>query len=392
MLVRCSCTKLRKVDLLTTLITGGAGFIGTHLARLLLAKGQHVTILDNFLPQVHAGDERLPPDLAPHVRLITGDVSDQAAMSSALQGVDSVVHLAAETGTGQSMYEVTRYERTNLGGTATLYELLAKNPRHTVERIVVASSRAIYGEGAYLCVTDGVVYPPSRSVEDKMAGKFDPLCPVCGEACETVPTPESAPSQPSSFYGLTKQVQEQAAMMFGQILGIPTFGLRYQNVYGPGQSLKNPYTGILGIFCNLARAGSKMEIFEDGLESRDFVYVDDVVQATAKCLEVESTGCHVVNVGSNERTTVAHVAEQIKAFYQSSSTLEVTGAFRDGDIRHGMADLGRAKMLLGYEPQWHFDDGLHQFLEWAERYEPQLEAYQQSLKEMAEKGLLHGRS
>jgi dTDP-L-rhamnose 4-epimerase len=290
------------------------------------------------------------------------------------------------------MYEVTRYERTNLGGTATLYELLAKNPRHTVERIVVASSRAIYGEGAYLCVTDGVVYPPSRSVEDKMAGKFDPLCPVCGEACETVPTPESAPSQPSSFYGLTKQVQEQAAMMFGQILGILTFGLRYQNVYGPGQSLKNPYTGILGIFCNLARAGRKMEIFEDGLESRDFVYVDDVVQATAKCLEVESTGCHVVNVGSNERTTVAHVAEQIKAFYQSSSTLEVTGAFRDGDIRHGMADLGRAKMLLGYEPQWHFDDGLHQFLEWAERYEPQLEAYQQSLKEMAEKGLLHGRS
>lgn len=181
-------------------------------------------------------------------------------------------------------------------------------------------------------------------------------------------------------------------MMFGQVLGIPSFGLRYQNVYGPGQSLTNPYTGILGIFCNLARVGRKMEIFEDGMESRDFVYVDDVVRATAKCLEADIAGCHVVNVGSGERTSVAHVAEQVRAFYQSSSTLEVTGAFRDGDIRHGMADLRQANSLLGYEPQWHFDDGLRQFLEWAERYEPQLEAYQRSLKEMTEKGLLHGRS
>lgn len=377
---------------MSTLITGGAGFIGSHLARQLLAAGRQVTVIDNFLPQVHGGNEHLPSDLAPHVRLIVGDVSDQSAMSSALQGADSVVHLAAETGTGQSMYEVTRYERTNLGGTAMLYELLTRNPRHTVERIVVASSRAIYGEGAYRCATDGVVYPSSRSVEDKTAGKFDPLCPVCGEACEAIPTSESAPLQPSSFYGLTKQVQEQAAMMFGQVLGIPSFGLRYQNVYGPGQSLKNPYTGILGIFCNLARTGRKMEIFEDGMESRDFVYVDDVVRATAQCLEVESSGCHVVNVGSNERTTVAHVAEQIKAFYQSSSELQTTGAFRDGDIRHGLADLKRAKKLLGYEPQWSFDEGLRQFLEWAERYEPQVEAYQQSLKEMAEKGLLHGRN
>lgn len=377
---------------MTTLITGGAGFIGTHLARLLLTTGRQVTILDNFLPQVHASKRSLPADLAPHVRLVIGDVADQSAMSTALHGVDSVIHLAAETGTGQSMYEVSRYERTNLGGTAVLYELLVKNPRQAVERIVVASSRAIYGEGAYLCGNDGLVYPASRSVEAKKAGKFDPLCPVCGEVCESVPTLESAPSQPSSFYGLTKQVQEQSAVMFGRVLGIPSFALRYQNVYGPGQSLNNPYTGILGIFCNLARVGRKMEIFEDGMESRDFVYVDDVVRATAKCLDVETTDCHVVNVGSNERTTVARLAEQVKAFYQSPSALEVTGAFRDGDIRHGMADLGRAKLLLCYEPQWRFEAGLGQFLNWADRYEPQLEAYQKSLNEMAEKGLLHGRS
>ena len=228
------------------------------------------------------------------------------------------------------MYQVTRYERTNLGGTALLYELLTKNSRHTVERIVIASSRAIYGEGAYRCAKDGLVYPASRPVDDKIAGKFDPLCPLCGLACETVPTLESAPSQPSSFYGLTKQVQEQTAMMFGHVLGIPSFGLRYQNVYGPGQSLKNPYTGILGIFCNLARVGHKLEVFEDGMESRDFVYIEDVVWATARCLDIESDGCHVVNVGSNDRTTLAHVAERVKAFYQSVSPLEITGAFRDG--------------------------------------------------------------
>jgi dTDP-L-rhamnose 4-epimerase len=371
------------------LITGGAGFIGENLTRRLLALGHEVTLLDNFLPQVHAGKTTLPPDLAGHVRLVTGDVADPAVLAEGLDGQEGVVHFAAETGTGQSMYEVSRYERTNLGGSALLYEILTQKKGKKLERMVVASSRSIYGEGAYRCAKDGLVYPQPRSVEDKRAGHFDPLCPVCGGACETVPTPESAPNQPSSFYGLTKQVQEQMALIFGQALGIPTVALRYQNVYGPGQSLQNPYTGILAIFSNLARTGRKIQVFEDGLESRDFVYIDDVVQATSACITKEIQGVHAVNVGSGERTSVLEVAQQVNNFYGAQSELEVTGAFRDGDIRHGMADLSRVSALLGYEPKWKFGDGVKKFLEWANESNPSTSGYEQSLAELKGRGMLH---
>ncbi len=310
------------------LITGGAGFIGQHLTRHLLALHHEITILDNFLDQVHAGNRVLPGDLDKHVRLIVGDLADPASLRLALEGQDCIVHLAAETGTGQSMYEVSRYERTNIAGTALLYEFLSKEKRSQVGRIVIASSRAIYGEGAYRCERDGVVYPTSRSVEEKRAGRFDPLCPRCGGVCETVPTPETAPYQPSSFYGLTKQMQEQMALMFGHVLGIPTIALRYQNVYGPGQSLQNPYTGILAIFSNLARVGSPIHVFEDGLESRDFVYIDDVVRATASSMTEKNVGgVHAVNVGSGARTTVLEVAQRINAFYGGRSEVKITGGF-----------------------------------------------------------------
>jgi dTDP-L-rhamnose 4-epimerase len=287
------------------------------------------------------------------------------------------------------MYEVSRYEHTNISGTALLYELLSKESRFKVERVVVASSRAIYGEGAYRCERDGVVYPISRSVEEKRVGQFDPLCPQCGGTCETTPTPEGAPYQPSSFYGLTKQMQEQMALMFGNVLRIPTVALRYQNVYGPGQSLQNPYTGILAIFSNLARAGRPIQVFEDGLESRDFVYVDDVVRATAAAITIPLEGCHAVNVGSDRRTTILDVARLVNEFYGSPSELTITEAFRNGDIRHGMADLILARRLLGYEPRHAFSEGLQEFLTWANRSEPDLNRYERSLKEISGHGLLH---
>lgn len=372
------------------LITGGAGFIGTHLTRQLLTLGHEVTVLDNFLKQVHGDVRSLAPDNRRHVRLVLGDVADASALGSALEGVEGVVHLAAETGTGQSMYEVARYGQTNLQGTAQLYEVLAKAPSHRVQRIVVASSRAIYGEGAYRCERDGLVYPVSRSVTDKRAGRFDPLCPVCGGECRSVETPESAPFQPSSFYGLTKQVQEQMVLMFGQTLGITSVALRYQNVYGPGQSLQNPYTGILAIFSNLARTGSAIHVFEDGMESRDFVYIDDVVRATVASVLKELRGVHSVNVGSGERTSVAEVAEQINMFYGGHSNVRTTGDFRDGDIRHGVADLRLGKELLDYEPRWRFVDGLRGFLSWANESSPNTGAYERSLEEMKSRGLFHG--
>jgi dTDP-L-rhamnose 4-epimerase len=373
---------------MNVLITGGAGFIGQHLTRFLLSRHVSVTILDSFLPQVHGNEGQLPPDLAAKVRLVRGDVAEPLAMQDALQGVNRVVHLAAETGTGQSMYEVGRYARTNLEGTAQLFDVLAKTPDRKLERIVVASSRSIYGEGAYQCGRDGLVYPLPRSSAEKQAGSFDPLCPLCGGPCSATATPESAPTQPSSFYGLTKLTQEQTVLLFGQVLGIPSVALRYQNVFGPGQSLQNPYTGILAIFSNLARVGQPIRVFEDGMESRDFVHIDDVVAATATALLAPLEGCHTVNVGSGERTTVLEVAEFINAYFGGRSTVQVTGAFREGDIRHGFADLTKAQQLLLYYPNWNFREGLQHFLAWAEKSSPSTEGYEHSLTEMRERGLL----
>jgi dTDP-L-rhamnose 4-epimerase len=377
---------------LNILITGGAGFIGSRLARSLLQQGHSVTVLDNFSQQIHGSNTELTADLRQSVRLVRGDVRDREVWASTLPGHEVIVNLAAETGTGQSMYEVAKYEQVNLAGTALLYDLLGRNTDHGVERIVVASSRAIYGEGAYQCPEHGHVYPQPRMSSEKRNGLFDPVCPVCGVFCSSVPTPETAPFQPSSFYGLTKQVQEQMTLLFGQVLSIPSFALRYQNVYGPGQSLKNPYTGILAIFSNLARVGADINVFEDGEESRDFVYIDDVVRATVACVSSSEKSSYAVNVGSNERTSVMQVAQAVNHYFGGKSKVRVTGAFRDGDIRHGMADLERARVLLGYEPRVKFEDGLRSFLAWAEESEPELSSYERSLEEMKDRGLLHGRA
>ena len=372
------------------LVTGGAGFIGSHLVRTLLKEGYEVSILDNFSPQIHGTDSELPADISSDVRLVRGDVRDAADWETALENVCAVVHLAAETGTGQSMYEVARYEQVNLGGTANFYQFLTANSKNQIERVVIASSRALYGEGAYLCPNHGLIFPLPRSKEEKYIGIFDPQCPSCGGTCSPSPTPEEAPLRPLSFYGVTKQCQEQTALMFGNALRIPTFALRYQNVFGPGQSLMNPYTGILAVFSNLARAGADIKVFEDGRESRDFVYIDDVVQATVACLETAITGTHAINVGSGVRTSVLEIAHAVNDYLGNRSKITVTKAFREGDIRHALADLKLANSLLGYRPQWCFQDGLARFLAWAEEGAVQENRFQESLEEMKARNLLHG--
>lgn len=375
---------------MNVLVTGGAGFIGTNLVRGLISSHE-VTVVDCFSSQIHGENDQLPEGLQNSVRLVRGDVRDAALWAEVLPGQDAVVHLAAETGTGQSMYEVSRYEEVNLSGTALLCEELVKGRGYQIERLVVASSRAIYGEGAYRCKEHGLVYPDSRSGNEKRQGHFDPICPSCLQPIHPNPTPESAPLQPSSFYGLTKQVQEQMVLMFGRVLGISAIGLRYQNVFGPGQSLENPYTGILAVFSNLARQGRPISVFEDGEESRDFVYIDDVVEATKAALIAKIEGSHSINVGSGDRTTVLEVARGIIDFYGSSSEVKVTGSFREGDIRHGCADLKRAESLLGYKPKTSFCDGLQEFLRWAQERGSVSGASQfdQSLEEMREHRLLH---
>jgi dTDP-L-rhamnose 4-epimerase len=371
------------------LITGGAGFIGQRLAYALLKQGRHICILDNFSPQIH-GVDALPADLAGSVELIKADVRDRDAMRRALTDVDSVVHLAAETGTGQSMYEIERYFSVNVQGTATMLDLLQNEDcAKSLRSVVVASSRAVYGEGAYRCAAHGMVFPDQRGRERMSDGLFEPVCPDCGAPVSLSPTPESAPFRPMSMYGLTKQVQEQAVLLFARTRGINGFGLRYQNVYGPGQSLKNPYTGILAVFSNLARQNQPIEIYEDGLESRDFVYIDDVVEATVRSVNYQGQFVGTLNVGSGEATSVMTVAQEIKAFFDSQSAIGVTGAFRMGDIRHNIADVAKLEEVLGFVPGVPFKQGLSNFLGWAAQQAPEDKAaYLRSVSELAARGLM----
>lgn len=372
------------------LITGGAGFIGTHLARRLLREGCSVTVLDNFSRQVHGDIGSLASDLAGNVELQVGDIRDEATVVRALKGQEIVVHLAAETGTGQSMYEVLRYEDVNVRGTAVLMHCLLNDPIGSVRKVLVASSRAVYGEGKYRCHVDGIVYPKARQLEDMIDGRFEPHCSVCRSECEVVPTTEDSPLQPSSFYGLTKQMQEQTTLLFARALKVSGIALRYQNVYGPGQSLKNPYTGILAIFSNQARANQQVNIFEDGLESRDFVYVDDAVEATWRCIIADNIQSEAVNVGSGQRVPVIGVVREILDFFSSRSRVVISGAFRQGDIRHAVADLQKARELIGFDAKWRFSDGIRSFLAWSVSQELALDHYDFSLQEMRQRGLLHG--
>ena len=373
----------------TILITGGAGFIGVNLSRALLKLGISVRILDNFSPQIHS-NTNLPADIANSIELITADIRDTSSMKSALDGVSGIVHLAAETGTGQSMYEISRYFDVNVQGTATMLELIQNSTcLKSLKSIVVASSRAVYGEGAYLCSEDGIVFPGQRSRANLAVGKFEPICPICNSSLLLAATPESAPFMPMSIYGLTKQVQEQAVLLFARTHGINGFGLRYQNVYGPGQSLKNPYTGILAVFSNLARQNQSIEIYEDGLESRDFIFIDDVVEATVRSLNYDKAFVGGLNVGSGRAVSVLTVAQKIKEFFASESQITVSGAFRMGDIRHNIANVSMLKNILGLSPAITFEVGLAKFLNWAADQSPEDKvAYLRSVDELASRGLM----
>lgn len=373
----------------TVLITGGAGFIGQRVARVLLDQAVNVRILDNFNPQIHATNV-LPDDLSKHVEIFKADVRDRDTLKRALVGADALVHLAAETGTGQSMYEIDRYFSVNVQGTATLLDLLQNDDcGQSLRSIVVASSRAVYGEGAYQCSAHGMVFPEQRTRERMSACAFEPVCPFCASPVNLLPTPEVAPFLPMSMYGLTKQVQEQSVLLFARTRGINGFGLRYQNVYGPGQSLKNPYTGILAVFSNLARQNQGIEIYEDGLESRDFVYIDDVVEATIRSIDYSGQFVGALNVGSGQATSVMTVAQEIKAYFDSSSTIKVTGAFRMGDIRHNIADVSKLEHVLGFVPGVPFRQGLANFLGWAAEQAPEDKAaYLRSVSELAARGLM----
>jgi dTDP-L-rhamnose 4-epimerase len=371
-----------------TLIIGGAGFIGSRLAKVLVARGHRVTVFDNLSPQVHGANAFFSADLQSVARCIHGDIRDRTALAAAVVGQNVIVNYAAETGTGQSMYAVKHYEDVNIGGTALLMDILVNDRSDSLRKLMVASSRAVYGEGLYACSTHGHVYPAARTSQAMLAGRFEPICPKCDAALTVLATPEEAPVAPSSFYGLSKQVQEQITLLFAHTLGVDAFALRYQNVYGPGQSLSNPYTGLLAVFSNLARQGADLDIFEDGLESRDFVYIDDVVEATAACIAPGAHGVHALNVGSAVRTSVLDVARSTLQKLDAKGSIKVSGAFRVGDIRHNMADITKLTALTGFVPSWSFDDGLGEFLRWAQGHVVVESGFSRSLEELAQRGLL----
>lgn len=372
------------------LITGGAGFIGSNIALKLIKKGYDVVVLDSLSEQIHGvKPEETSPlyrSIKDKVKFICGSVANRADWERALKGVDYVIHLAAETGTGQSMYEIEKYIGCNIGGTALLLDILANQP-HQVKRVVVAESRAIYGEGKYICPKCGEVYPLARKDEDMANGDFECKCPKCGSEVQLTATTEDSKIHPTSVYGITKQVQGQLVHLVCQSIGVESVSFRYQNVYGPGQSLSNPYTGILSIFSTRIKNGNGINIFEDGKETRDFVYIDDVADATILGLEVPEANGHVFNIGTGVATDVLTVAKTLCEKYGVQVPITVSGNYRLGDIRHNFADISLARKILGFEPKWTFEKGIEQFTKWVNEQEVQEDNYEASIAEMKVKGL-----
>ena len=371
------------------LITGGAGFIGSNLALKLIDKGYTVTVLDNLSPQIHGTN---PTETSPlylsikdKVNFILGSVTNEDDWKNALEGQDAIVHYAAETGTGQSMYEVKKYIDVNIGGTAILLDLLV-NTDHNIKKVVVASSRSIYGEGKYRHPELGIVYPTERKEKDMLAGDFE-VKYQDNQPLELLATSEDSKIHPSSVYGITKQNQEQMVMTVCPTIGIAPVAFRYQNVYGAGQSLSNPYTGILSIFSTQIRNGNGIKIFEDGKETRDFVYIDDVVDATIRGLEMGEANGEIFNVGTGEATDVLTVANTLINAYGIDVPVTVTGNFRLGDIRHNFADLTKINSKLGFVPQVSFEQGIKKFTDWVLQQEVQEDNLEKSLEEMKKKGL-----
>ena len=372
------------------LITGGAGFIGSNLALKLVSKGYNITVLDNLSTQIHGEN---PNETSPlyisikdKVNFINGTVTSEKNWIEAIQNQDAIVHLAAETGTGQSMYNIRNYVDTNIGGTALMWDTLT-NHVHCIKKVVVAASRAIYGEGKYYCKVHGKVYPLCRIDDDMSKGDFNVKCPICSKNVELLATTENSVIHPTSVYGFTKQAQEELSMIIGKSLNIPVVTYRYQNVYGPGQSLSNPYTGILSIFSTRIKNGNDISIFEDGEESRDFVFIDDIVDATIRGLEREEANFQSFNVGTGICTDVLTVAKTLIKYLNIPTELRVTGNYRLGDIRSNYADLTKINSMLGFVPTVTFDEGISRFVDWVNKQNVMEDNYQQSINELKDRGL-----
>jgi dTDP-L-rhamnose 4-epimerase len=369
------------------LITGGAGFIGSRLSRGLLERGYRVRILDNLIRQVHGPERQFPSNLDARIECLCGSVCDADLVDAALQGVDVVYHLAALTGVGQSMYQVDEYTRVNVGGTSTLLQCLVDRHQR-LERLVLASSRAVYGEGKYLCRACGFVYPASRLPAQLDARQWDLACPACGAEIQPQPTDERSPCSPASVYAITKRTQEDLVGCLGQAYELPTVVLRFFNVYGAGQAPSNPYTGLLVTFLSRLVRGQALELYEDGQMERDFVHVQDVVRACVASVERPEAVGQCINVGTGERITVAQIARTLIDLTRAPVEALPMPVARVGDVRHVVADIRRAQELLGYAPCVSLREGLSELVDWFRAQDDQSDRTEQARIELEQRSLL----
>jgi dTDP-L-rhamnose 4-epimerase len=373
-----------------TLITGGLGFIGMEVTKMLVKQGRQVLLFDNLSPQIHGAVPNLsssPLLKNASVEVFRGDVRSDRDWTSVLADVSCVVHLAAETGTAQSMYEISRYTDTNVGGTAALLNYLV-NHKHNVAKIILASSRAVYGEGAYICANCGLVYPSMRPEEMFFSKRWQPTCPACKGTITETATREDAKTSPASIYAATKLAQEDLVRIAGKTLGIPFVIFRFQNVYGEGQSLKNPYTGILSIFSNQLQSGKTINLYEDGQESRDFIHISDIAHAVILAITGDGANGSTLNVGSGQATTVEQISLLLKERFASKSQTVVSGQYRLGDIRHGYADITAIHEKLGFIPKVSLEKGLDRFVAWVKQQPMEPDRLDTATQELVSRGLM----
>lgn len=343
------------------LITGGAGFVGSHLADALLKRGHEVRVFDSLVPQVHS--DGLPDYLAGEVHFLHADLRDADAVRDAVRDIDMIFHLGAAVGVGQSMYEISHYMGSNTQGTANLLQAILETDIK-VEKLIVASSMSIYGEGKYLCMQCGEVAPEQRHLQQLKQRRWEATCPKCGRDLAPIPTDESKPLQCSSFYALSKKDQEEMVLLFGRTYGLPAVALRYFNIYGTRQALSNPYTGVMAIFASRLLNARAPLIFEDGLQVRDFVSVHDVVRANLLAMDCPQADGVALNIGSGEPISIREVGCLLAGALGLDIEAEITGKYRAGDIRHCFADISAATHVLGYKPQVRLTDGMRELVQW----------------------------
>ena len=343
------------------LVTGGAGFVGSHTVDALVRAGHSVRVFDNLTEQVHASGK--PGYLNPNVEFHRGDMRDIEAVRKAVDGIDIVFHLAAAVGVGQSMYEIARYMEVNTQGNANLLQALL-DKKLKLQKLIVASSMSIYGEGQYHCDEHGIVAPPPRPTQQLRNKEWEVACPECGRPLNPVATCEEKPLQCTSIYALSKKDQEEMTLLFGRTYGLPVVTMRYFNIYGTRQALSNPYTGVAAIFGARLLNNKPPVIFEDGKQMRDFVSVYDIVQANLLAMERREADGLALNIGSGQPITIHEVAQVLTDELERKVAAEITGKYRAGDIRHCYADISLARRILGYEPRNNFRRGVAELVEW----------------------------